>query len=91
MKSDVFVRPTNTDGYGISIAEAIYFKVPAVASNVCSRPEGTILFRSRDSDDFVSKVNHVLNNYKEYKGEIANIEFENNIKKIVKIYKTLKK
>lgn len=89
MKSNVFVRPTNTDGYGVSIVEAICFDVPAIASDVCPRSEGTILFKSRDADDFTLKVKDVLNNYVQHKKKIANIELENNIEKIVKIYKSL--
>jgi glycosyltransferase involved in cell wall biosynthesis len=43
-KSDLFVRPTLSDSFGISIQEAISLGVPAIASNVCKRPDGTILF-----------------------------------------------
>ena len=89
MRSDVFVRPTNVDGYGVSIAEAIYFKVPAVASDVCQRPEGTILFRSRDIDAFTLKIKDVLDNYER---EVAKLEGVGNINcadKIIMIYRKL--
>ena len=59
-KADLMVRPTCTDGYGISIAEALYFDCPAIASDVCVRPEGTILFNSRDMDDFYEKASDIL-------------------------------
>jgi len=91
MRSDVFVRPTNVDGYGISIAEAIYFKVPAVASNVCPRPEGTILFKNRDIDDFTSKAKDILNNYEEHKKRLETITLEDNAEKIIKVYQKLGK
>jgi glycosyltransferase involved in cell wall biosynthesis len=58
--SDLMVRPTYTDGYGISIAEALYFGCPAVASDVCIRPEGTVLFRNRDISDLSCTVNKLL-------------------------------
>jgi glycosyltransferase involved in cell wall biosynthesis len=48
MKCDVFVRPTNTDGDAVSIREALYFRIPAVASDAVSRPEGTIVFKSSE-------------------------------------------
>ena len=57
---DVMVRPTCTDGYGVSVAEALYFNRPAVASDVCKRPEGCAVFRNRDMDDFEAKVRQVL-------------------------------
>ena len=59
-KADLFLRPTNTDGFGVSIAEAIYFGTPAIASDVCPRPEGTILFKNRDFNDLYTKVNEIL-------------------------------
>lgn len=89
MKSDVFVRPTNTDGYGVSIAESIYFKVPAVASDVCQRPEGTTLFKSRDINDFTIKVKNVLDNYEEHKKRLEEVEPEDNAEKVLKVYRKL--
>ena len=59
-KADLMVRPTCTDGYGSSIAEALYFDCPAIASDVCVRPEGTVIFNNRDMDDFYEKVREVL-------------------------------
>lgn len=54
-KADLMVRPTCVDGYGISIAEALYFGCPAVASNVCSRADGAIIFDNRDFEDLSAK------------------------------------
>jgi len=89
MKSDVFVRPTNTDGFGISIAEAIFFKVPAIASDVCKRAEGTILFRNRDIGDFTLKVRDVLGDYEKYKKRLETVKTIDNSEKIIEIYKKL--
>ena len=61
-RCDLLVRPTNTDSYGVSVAEALYLGVPAVASDVCERPAGTVVFRSRDSEDFKRKVVRTLEN-----------------------------
>lgn len=58
--ADLMLRPTCSDGYGISIAEALYLDCAAIASDVCERPEGTVLFKSRDADDLLSKVRSVL-------------------------------
>lgn len=59
-KADLMVRPTYSDGYGISIAEALYFNCPAIASDVCDRPEKTLLFRNRDINDLYEKALGVL-------------------------------
>lgn len=88
-KSKLFLRPTNTDGYGVSIAEALYYKVPSIASDVCSRPEGTIIFKSRDIDNLYIKTVDVIENYDIYKEKIKNIKQPNNGEKVLDIYKEL--
>lgn len=91
MKSDVFVRPTNTDGDSVSLREALYFKILTIASDVVSRPEGTILFRSRNSGDFTSKVKNALRDYGKYKKRLEKVKQENNFDKIIKVYQKLSK
>lgn len=59
-KADLMVRPTFMDAYGVSIEEALYFGCPAVASNVCKRPKGTIIFKNRDFKDFLEKCKKIL-------------------------------
>lgn len=59
------VRPNLMDGYGVSIQEAMDLGVPAIASNVCERPKGTILFENNDLDDFSKKIEYVLNTPKQ--------------------------
>ena len=60
-RADLMIRPTFVDGYGISVTEALYFGCPAVASDVCERAQGTVLFRNRDIKDLLGKVEKVLN------------------------------
>ena len=84
---DLFIRPTNTDGDALSIREALMLKVPAIASNVCIRPEGTILFKNRDIDNLYNKTIYVIDNYKECKKQIENIKFEDYAEKILGVYK----
>ena len=84
---DLFIRPTNTDGDALSIREALTLQKPAIASNVCKRPEGTILFKNRNVDDLYNKAIYVIENYTESKKQIENIEFEDNAEKILKVYK----
>jgi glycosyltransferase involved in cell wall biosynthesis len=55
-RADVFVRPTITDGDAISIREAIWYGVPAIASDAVIRPERTIIFPSRNHEGFVDAV-----------------------------------
>ena len=60
----VLLRPNQEDGYGISIQESMETGVPAIASDVCKRPEGTILFKNNDFEDMERKIFYVLNTSK---------------------------
>jgi glycosyltransferase involved in cell wall biosynthesis len=84
---DLFIRSTNTDGDALSIREAISLQRPAIASDVCRRPEGTILFKNRKVDDLYNKVIYIIENYIECKKQIESIEFEDNAEKILEVYK----
>jgi len=55
-RSDVMIRPTRTDGWPLSIGEAMWFDVPVVASDACQRPAGAITFRSGDAEDLACKI-----------------------------------
>lgn len=88
MKSDVFIRPTNTDGYSLSIAEALYFNIPTISSDVCDRPPGTILFENRDLNDLTQQSIDLLNNYIQRKQQIKSIT-SNNAEKIIGLYEKL--
>lgn len=59
-RAQLFVRPTCADGYGISVAEALHFGCPAVASDVCTRAPGTIIFRNRDREDLLRRCRQAL-------------------------------
>jgi glycosyltransferase involved in cell wall biosynthesis len=88
MKSDVFVRPTNTDGDAVSLREALYFKVPSIASDVVLRPEGTVLFKNRDVDDLILKMRDILGKYDWYQKKLEVLKTEDNFEKIMEIYQT---
>jgi glycosyltransferase involved in cell wall biosynthesis len=60
-RSDVFIRPTSTDGDSISLREALYVGTPVVASDVVSRPEGTILFKTSNMEDLTRSVKAAIN------------------------------
>lgn len=59
------LRPNLSDGYGVSIQEAMDLGVPAIASDVCERPKGAVLFKNNHIDDLSKKVEYVLNTSKE--------------------------
>ncbi|QEK13196.1 glycosyltransferase family 4 protein [Crassaminicella thermophila] len=86
--ADVFVRPTSTDSFGISVAEAISCGVPSIASDVCERAEGTILFKARNIDEFLEKIK----SQKDYSNKNNNnYEKEKYISKYIDLYNTIAK
>jgi len=59
-KSDIVLRPTNTDGDALTVREALYLGKPIIASDIVKRPSGTILFKSRDSNDLELKIREII-------------------------------
>lgn len=88
-KSDIFVRPTSSDGDSVSLCEALYLKTPSVASDVISRPEGTVLFKNRDVGSFTESVERVLHNYAQIKRELESVEIKSGINQILEVYSEL--
>lgn len=88
-ESDIFVRPTVTDGDALSIREALYLNTPVVASDACPRPKGVVLFNNCDVDSFTRRVEEVLADYARFKNKAESIEVDNGINKILKVYNGL--
>lgn len=60
--SDLVVRPTNKDGDAITVREALFYKIPILASDIIPRPNGVYLFKNRDWRDFYNQIKNVFNN-----------------------------
>lgn len=90
MKSDLFVRPTNTDGDAISVREALYFKIPALTSDAVPRPEGVVLFKNRDINDFASKTKAVLSNLGLCKRKLKMMNADDQFAEIMSVYQISK-
>jgi glycosyltransferase involved in cell wall biosynthesis len=86
-KSHLFIRPTCVDGFGVSISEALSQGVPAIASDICKRPEGTLLFSSRDMLDLTKKTTDIINRYEYYKKIEEQNYPEDYFRKVLEIYK----
>ncbi|HEX8476446.1 MAG TPA: glycosyltransferase family 4 protein [Pyrinomonadaceae bacterium] len=54
-RADAMLRPTFTDGYALSVAEAIHFGCPVLASDAAERPPQATLFANRNQQDFQQK------------------------------------
>lgn len=62
--TDIFLRPTCTDGDSLCIREALEEKTIVLASDVVSRPEGIVCIKYRDIIDFEKKSIYILENKK---------------------------
>lgn len=56
----VFLRPTFTDGFSVSVAEALEKGVPVVASDAVPRPGSVILFKAGDPADMAMAIKKAL-------------------------------
>ncbi len=70
---DLFVRPTCSDGDAVSIREALHFRVPTVASDAAPRPEGTLVFGSRDQQAYTNLVRQTLSDLPAAQARIASL------------------
>jgi len=87
--SDIYLRPTNTDGDSVSIREAIFLKKIVIASDVINRPSGTILFKNRNINDLLKVTQDVIHNLSKYQKIAKELKSENNSDKILKIYEEM--
>lgn len=80
---DFFIRPNRSDGFGVSILEALNSRIPVIASDTCIRPEGCITFVSGDYASFTQQINLI----DEHKKETTFPQNNSNRKILVKMYK----
>lgn len=56
LSSQLFLRPTNTDGAAVSVKEALWAEIPVIASDCTVRPTEVRLFKNRSEDDLYDKI-----------------------------------
>lgn len=67
-QSDIYICCSRIEGISIAIIEAMHYGLPVIASNVGGNPDLVIngynglLFTDNDVDDFVKKIELILNN-----------------------------
>ncbi len=86
-KSDIFLRPTSTDGDSLTVREALKVKTIVLASDVTIRPKGTVLFKNRNCDDFFSKAEYILKNQEQLKNEL--VEITDYFNELLSLYKKI--
>jgi glycosyltransferase involved in cell wall biosynthesis len=86
-QSDIVLRPTNTDGDSLTIREALFLGKPILASDVVARPPGTIIFKTRDVQDMIQKLEQLLSSLESFRAQHPKEdirEYENFYKNLIK-------
>ncbi len=75
--SDLFIRANRIDTYGMVVGDSIELGTPVIASDVCPRHSGAILFTSNNILDLTEKIKNTLLNIEEVKKQISVLKQEN--------------
>ena len=59
-QTDIYIRPTSTDGDSVAVREVLDEGAIVIASDVCPRPNNVITYTYDDLNDFISKVEQHL-------------------------------
>lgn len=87
--SDVFLRPTCTDGDAVAVREALGLRVPVVASDVAARPEGTVLYRGGDAADLARAVRDVLARHADHVRALEAVAVPDNFPPLLALYRAI--
>jgi glycosyltransferase involved in cell wall biosynthesis len=85
--SDVFLRATNTDGDAVTVREALSMGVPVVASDASRRPEGAVLFESRNAVALTAAVRRVLADRQTHVRSLGSIQIDDNFPALLNLYR----
>ncbi len=78
-RSKIYVRTPKKDGVCSSVLEALSLRVPVVASENGTRPQGVVTFRPDDAADLARQVAHVLDNHEAIRQAIAPPELRDTV------------
>ncbi len=76
-QSDMVIRPTNTDGDSLTIREGLYLNKIVLASDVVQRPEGTKLFKTRNTADLFKQMKDLITLKNTFNNQNHNAPVEN--------------
>jgi hypothetical protein len=69
-KARMFARPNNVDSFGVSVLDALQVGTPVVASDVCERPIGAVVFQTDNYDSFEFSARLALSQVRVQQSEI---------------------
>ncbi len=89
--SDLFIRANRKDTYGMVIGDSLALRTPVIASDVCPRHPGTILFESNNVMNLAQKMKDTLLHLKEIKKQISAIKIESYAEDLFNFYQKILK
>jgi hypothetical protein len=88
-KINIYLRPTLTDGDSLAVREALSFGKIVIASDASYRPEGCIIYKSEDMEDYILKIKMAISQNNLLPAKKVNIENRINYLKIKEIYENI--
>lgn len=83
---DVFVRPTWWDGDAISVREAAFFRNRLVATDVTTRPEGTVLCHCKDAESLYQALKQCM---EDPAAGVVSFDHQQSLRELAQVYKGL--
>ena len=74
-ETDLYLRATRKDSFGLAVCEALEAGTPVVASDVCERAEGAVIYPVDDQQEFSDKILQVLQ--KDSPASASDLRFDN--------------
>jgi len=81
-KSLAYIRTPVTDGICSSVLESLKLKVPVLAADNGTRPEGTLLWKEGDLESLLALMTEAVKNHESLVAAIPEIAVEDNAKKL---------
>lgn len=88
-RCDLSLRLTSSDGDAVSLRESLFLRTPVIASDVAPRPNGTVIFKSRDLADLTNKTLQVLECLDLEKNKLKDMTHEDNALKTLDLWSLL--
>jgi len=88
-KTSIYVRPTSIDSFGVTVPEALSLGIPVIASDICDRHEGTILFETGNRNDLEIKLVETINDLSAIKRDLTLLDIPDNAPAVLNAYNKL--
>jgi glycosyltransferase involved in cell wall biosynthesis len=76
--TDIFLRPTESDGDAVSIREATYFNVPVIASDCVQRLDIVQTYTTGDNTSYLITLKKTISNIEYYRNILADYKINDN-------------